>query len=199
MGYEYDFFLSYRRDAPVGHWVSNHFAPLLEQWLNESCDRPVRLHIDALELEPGSEWPVRLRAALARSRFLVPVFSPSYFRSTWCLAELATMQARERELGLRTAENPGELIFPVRFNDGKHFAESVRTINAVDMSEWNQPWEAYAQTPAYIGLSQAVQRFAESLADALDTAPDWDPSWPVETPDTAISYEIELPRLGEAR
>jgi hypothetical protein len=199
MSYEYDFFVSYRRDAPVGQWVANHFAPLLGQWLNESCDRPVRTHVDVQALDTGNEWPLHLRSALARSRFLIPVFSPSYFRSAWCLAELATMQARERLLGLRTEERPQELIFPVKFNDGRHFAESVKTIQAVDMSAWNQPWEAYSQTPAYIEFSQAVEGFAERLSEVLDSAPEWDPDWPTEMPKTSTSYDIELPRLGAAQ
>lgn len=197
MAYEHDFFLSYRREPPVGKWVHTHFAPLLRQWLNESCDRPVEVFVDVDEITPGSEWPMRLRHALARSRFLVPVFSPSYFRSRWCLAELATMQARERALGLRTEADPRELIFPVNFHDGKHFAPSVKTIETVDLRSWNQPSEAFAQTPDYVALTRAVQKFAARLADLVEVAPAWDPGWPEEMPDTPTSYDIELPRLGE--
>ncbi|MFL5912355.1 MAG: toll/interleukin-1 receptor domain-containing protein [Gaiellaceae bacterium] len=196
MSYAYDFFVSYRRDAPVGDWVGNHFAPLLDQWLNESCARGVNLHVDVDALDPGSEWPVDLRMNLARSRFLIPVLSPSYFRSAWCLAELATMQARERLLGLRTAENPGALIFPVKFNDGEHFAESVKTIQTIDLSPWNQPSLAFAQTVAYIEFTQAIETFAQQLSRILDTAPGWQPDWPVEMPKTRVSYEIALPRIG---
>lgn len=196
MGYEYDVFISYRSEPPVGEWVRRHFAPLLGQWLNESCTRPVRIYVDRLDLVPGSEWPVELRDALSRSRFLVPVLSPSYFRSEWCLAELATMQARERHLGHRRTSGSPFLIFPVKFNDGKHFADSVKGITTVDLSDWNQPSEAFAQTPAYVDLTKAIERFAEGVADRLDSAPEWDPDWPVETPVAEVSYELALPRLG---
>src|SRR4051794_13044009 len=116
--YQYDIFISYRRAPPVSDWVENHFRRLLEEWVGESfAEREPRLFIDT-RVETGTDWPLELRNALLRSCLLVPVWSPRYFRSAWCMAELRSMRAREQQLGMRTQSDSSGLIFPVRFNDG---------------------------------------------------------------------------------
>jgi hypothetical protein len=43
MNYEYDLFLSYRRDPPVSEWVNNHFYPELIKWLPLEVNRETRV------------------------------------------------------------------------------------------------------------------------------------------------------------
>jgi hypothetical protein len=54
---------------------------------------------------------------------MIPVWSPGYFTSAWCVAELRTMLKREHILLLSTEENPGGLVFPIKFSDGKFFPD----------------------------------------------------------------------------
>jgi hypothetical protein len=194
MSYEYEIFVSYRRPPPVGDWVQLYFKPLLVQWLAEATPLAPRVFVDD-QIEVGTTWPAKLRTALLRSCFLVPVWSPSYFTSPWCLAELHTMRARERVLGLRTDENPDGLIFPIRFNDGEHFAEDVKDIEYLDVTGLNRPAPAFANTEGYLDLIAMMQDFTVLLAERLKTAPPWQEGWPVETPEPRGAVQPSLPRL----
>ena len=194
MSYEFEVFVSYRRSAPVGPWVQLHFKPLLEQWLAEATPSAPRVFVDD-QIEVGTTWPARLRGALLRTCFLVPVWSPSYFTSPWCMAELHTMLARERSLGMRTDDNPGGLVFPVRFNDGEHFPAETLGIEHLDVAGLNLPAPAFANTERYLDLIVKVQEFTELLAQKLQTAPPWQDGWPVEMPEPRSAAPVPLPRL----
>lgn len=99
MAYEYDIFLSYPRIDPIGSWVEYVFAPELRKWLRaELGERTV--FQDTADIEPGQRWPQRLADALGRSRLMIAIWCPPYFTSKWCMAELETMRARERHLGI---------------------------------------------------------------------------------------------------
>lgn len=51
--YLYDFFISYRRKAPVLDWMRHHFYPLLSQWLLNFAPIEPRVFIDELSIETG--------------------------------------------------------------------------------------------------------------------------------------------------
>lgn len=146
--YVYDVFVSYRRRQPVLDWVKNHFYPLLEQRLPDELpvDHKTRIFVDWDEIEIGSAWPAKLSQALKRSRCILPVWSPEYFRSDWCLAEWKTMMERERLLGLRTEQRPGGLIFPVIFADGEHFPQEARVVQSKDLRKGTSPTQ-YSEIP----------------------------------------------------
>jgi TIR domain len=105
-GYVHDIFISYRHMGPAHTWVTEYFFPLLKKWLpdyipsNYNFDEEKSIFIDQ-QIETGSSWPIRLNEALHTSRCLLPIWSPQYFRSDWCKAELHTMLEREKMLGLR--------------------------------------------------------------------------------------------------
>lgn len=113
MPYEYDAFVSYPHDEPVGTWVRNIFVPLLRPYLRNALGRPENLFLDEDTIAPGAAWPQRIRRALACSRCLIPVLSIEYFYSEWCLRECAVMLLREQRFGYRTTQTPDGLICPV--------------------------------------------------------------------------------------
>lgn len=195
MTYEYDIFISYRRKEPVLSWVREHFAPLLEQWLSESVPHEPRVFRDETTLETGTTWPLALQKALHRSRLLVAVFSPSYFRSPWCLAELESMRLREEHSGLRAPAQPQGLIYAVHFHDGEHFPESVHAIQHKDLRSWNQPAPAFTQTPAYVDFGKEMQTVAGEIGALLPRVPEWRADWPSVVPPTAPDINAPLPRL----
>jgi hypothetical protein len=193
VGYEYDVFISYSRHPPVSEWVGNHFHSLVKQWLGEAdLGFAPTVFIDT-EIHTGSEWPMALRNALMRSRLLIPVWSPSYFRSAWCMAELRTMQARERMCALRSAQNPHGLIFPVRFNNG--VPADLVGIQHRDLSPYNYNQQSFADTARFLDLVSEIQDLAAELVRHLPLVPEWNEEWPVELPDVNPSFNVPQPRI----
>ena len=193
MSYEYDIFVSYRRTPPVSTWVQNHLRPQLEQWLGAAMTTQPRIFLD-VDLETGAVWPEALRHALSRSRFLVPVWSPAYFTSAWCLAEYRTMRAREDLLNLRSSHNPEGLIFPIRFNDGAAFPHEAQEIQQCDLSRWTYSAPSFAHTVEYVEFERAVRALAEEISEKLPNAPAWNAAWPAETPEPPPEPIVPVPR-----
>lgn len=194
-GYEFDVFLSYRRRSPISDWVRDYFFDELAQWLDAARVTSSHLFIDDEGIETGDDWPLRLRRALQRSRFLVAVWSPNYFASPWCLAELRSMLARERKLSMRCEEDPRGLVFPVKFNDGKYFPPDVGTIEHRDFSEWAYTAASFRQSPKFLEFQAETRTFAAKLAERLDDPPPWRDDFPIELPSPDGVETAPLPRL----
>jgi hypothetical protein len=193
--YEYDIFLSYRRVPPVSDWVHTHFQERLTEWLGETLAHQPRVFVDRTAVDTGDDWPMKLRQALLTSQLLVAVWSPSYFRSKWCMAEFHSMLERERMLGLPSAAQPWRLIMPVRYHDGKLFPGETRQIQMRDFRAYNVPVASFQDTRDYPEFIRAMQEFAEEIAERLAGVPDWQPDWPVTLPPTDPGYDIPIPRL----
>jgi len=181
--YQYDVFLSYRRSGRgnVRNWVHNHFHPMLVDCLADECADEPTVFIDT-EVEVGDHWPSRLEHTLSRSRLLVAVWSPQYFRSAWCMAEWRTMTAREECLGFASVDDPGGLVCPVVFSDGRHFPDEARVRQVRSMKKWGYPRIGFRDAPGYDDLYDSVRDFAVELGERLEKAPPWTAGWPVERP-----------------
>ncbi|MFN0013657.1 MAG: TIR domain-containing protein [Saprospiraceae bacterium] len=80
MAYEYDVFISYRRESDPKEWTQNIFLPKFEAYLREeSGKKNLKIFLDEQGIEGGDYWEDTLKIALAKSRCLVPVLMPSYF------------------------------------------------------------------------------------------------------------------------
>jgi TIR domain len=194
LAYLYDVFVSYRRRSPVYDWVHVHFFPLLRGHLDALGPRDIDVFVDTT-IETGDAWPEALKAALRRSRVLVPVLSANYFRSDWCMAEFETIRERERLSGFRTTDNPHGLILPVRFSDGTFFSSDAQAIQYFDMSAWCVSAPGFAASETFVPFELAVAEFAQQVVDRLDDAPVWRDDWPLLTPSGAPPAAIGLPRL----
>lgn len=184
MGYEYDVFLSYTRRGGGDVWVREHFHRALKEWLgNEMADEP-RIFVDWNQ-DPGLSWPDNLERALLRSKVMVAVFSPPYFRSEWCRAEWESMLARHEALGYGTADHPRHLVLPVRFADGQHYPPEARAWQQRDFTPWNKPlpYETYSRSKDYEHFYAAVQQLAVDVAKRIEEAPPWDPAWKAVRPE----------------
>lgn len=201
MSYLHDVFLSYRRSSPVGDWVHNHFVPELNNWLPGEVGRQVSIFIDdgyrvgSQGIQLGADWPLALQQALARSRCLLAVFSPDYFWSKWCFAELETVRNREQLLGYRTAANPAGLIQAVKFNDGQNFPPIAARVQYHDFEPWNIYVPVYRETCEYPRFIREVQVFCRRLATAINGAPPWDGTWPVLSPNPPDRPQVEQQKL----
>jgi TIR domain len=193
--YIYDFFLSYRRHAPVGDWVKYHFYPLLNRWLAQSMPEDPKIFIDFNDIDTGSNWSARLRNGLKSSRCLIAVWSPDYFRSSWCLAECHSMMAREQVLGFRTDANPAGLIYPVVFSDGVHFPKEFQQIQQKNLKPWAISSLAFAETKEFVELEREVKQIAEELSAMLQHCPEWQEDFPIVEPQPNVNVKVKQPRL----
>jgi hypothetical protein len=186
--YEFDVFISYRRKGNPHNWVRNHFYPRLKDYLADQLPEDPVLFIDE-GMEVGSVWPDRLEEALVRTRILVPVLSPQYFRSPWCLAEWHSMAERERLLGHQG------LIYPVLFSDSENFPSFARARSWHDLKKWNTPDLGFQRTKKWIKFVEQIEQVAIELARRIDRVPKWEPGWPVERPDPPMPGMTSLPRF----
>lgn len=184
-GYEFDLFISYRRSGTVPGWVRNHLYPMLRDCLTDELSREPRIFLDST-MEIGVHWPAGLEWALQRSRLLLPVWSPHYFTSPWCLAEWHTIRAREYAAGMATERCPHGLIYPLAFTAWQNLPTEARNRQYRNLEQWNIPYPQYRNTEEYIGLHREIRRIAADLASEVDQVPSWRPNWPVVHPKTVL-------------
>ncbi|ANN17071.1 hypothetical protein SD37_16405 [Amycolatopsis orientalis] len=193
--YEYHLFISYRRgggDAP--DWVRNHFHPRLQRLLDDNVDYDVKIFLDD-SVPIGGKWPQEVRDALQRTRILIPVCSPKYFRDEWCLAEWHTMAKREELVVRDGSVKAGRLIYPVIFSDSENFPNYAHERRMRSFRSWNQPHPQYQNTDEYLDFNREMERMVQELVEIIDQAPKWRPDWPVETPPPDQPKPPKLPRF----
>lgn len=194
-GYHYDIFISYRRSQVVRDWVHNHLLGELRAWLTESLPYDPSIFVDE-EMDVGTHWPSGLEQALLRSRCMVCVWSPPYFRSRWCMAEWKTMEARLDHLRKAGTTELPRLVYPLRFHDGDLFPPEARDTQWRDMSPYTDYRLSYRETAGYRAFMDEVKVIAGDLATILAAAPPWEPGWPVVRPEPQGVLDISQPRLA---
>jgi hypothetical protein len=193
--YEYDVFISYQRSGhDIPAWVRNHFHPRLREVLDNNLYRDVRIFFDD-QMRTGANWPRQLRTALQRSRVLVPVCSPKYFKDEWCLAEWHSMAEREEISGRASPDRPRQLIYPVIYCDSWNFPDFAHERRMKDLHKWNHPFEHFQTAPEYLGFHEVVGLIAKELEELIELAPEWRPDWPVRTPMPEPPVPARIPRF----
>ncbi|QKV73964.1 TIR domain-containing protein [Amycolatopsis sp. Hca4] len=187
MAYEFDVYLSYSRQGTVPAWLFNHFLPNLSEALTDEMPSDPGIFVDR-NMAAGTAWPASLERALLRSRLMVAVLSPQYFRSEWCLAEWMTMSNREHE-----SAAPDVLIFPILYAGGTTFPDWAQSRLWVDFKPWNIPYELFRETREYIDFHRAVRRLAADIAERVTTVPEWDAAWQVVRPEP--DFPRRMPRF----
>ena len=105
-------FLSY------SHFDDNHDDGLVSQLairiaseVQAQLGYEFHLFIDRKDIKWGQAWKIRLGSGLATSTFFMPVLTPSYFRSEYCVAEAVEFLGSERQL-MRS-----DLVLPIYYID----------------------------------------------------------------------------------
>lgn len=195
MDYEFDIFLSYPRKGNPGRWVNLHFHPLLRDCLNDHLDHDVHIFLDTQQ-PTGIPWPNHLKVALQKSRLLVAIWTPLYFRSSWCVAEWESMLAREALLDGEGVTPPRGLVYPIKFSDGDHFDQRAKdTQYRRDLSEFTFPYSCFTHSTRYLDFHSIVNSVAEEIADHLQHTPPWRLNWPLVEPNPLATLIVPLPRL----
>lgn len=179
MSYQYDIFISYRRDAETLGWINDHFEPLLSLRVGFELQRKPKIYVDK-QMESGSAWPAALGAALGRSRMLIALWTGNYLASVWCTEELTQMLGREKEAKLRTAANPIGLVFPAFIHDGDSFPSDLSDIQPFQIQTSFNPRMAKNSQRAE-DLDAALAAQAPAIAHSIHSAPPWRKSWPAKS------------------
>ena len=182
MGYQYDIFLSYPRSAHVEPWVHKHFLPELRGCLDVHLAHEPRIFVDTAQ-PTGVRWQQHIKEALLKSRLMVAVWTPPYFRSQWCIAEWDSMLEREKRLAKNGSKPTRGLVYPVIYSDGDHFDQRAKdTQHRRDLTKYNYPYDCFRDSTAYLSFHDAMMAMSQEIEAHLKDIPDWQPDWPVATP-----------------
>ena len=165
-------------------WVFNLFHERLDRSLRELLPQDPKIWVDQRKVDTGSNWKARVENALKQSKILVAIWSPPYFRSEWCCAEWQSMVAREKTKGLTSIERPHGLVYPIVFQDGKHFPPETTDVQSFCMKKYKHHTEVYKKSKRYIKFCERVDSIASEIETMLENnVPDWE-DWPIVDPVT---------------
>jgi len=197
--YRYDLFISYKREPKDNRLVTPWLRQVLNRivyWVGQDMGgAPVEVFFDEKSIETGKVWPDYIRDALLAAKCLLPIWSPQYFHSPWCMAEWKSFLMRERLL----ADGGGpacRLIFPIKFHDGLWFPEEARRIQQLDLSSFTATTPAFWATQRADELDQLIMSATGQLARLISQAPPYAADWPVDLAEAARPPEgVGMERL----
>jgi surface antigen len=121
---------------------------------------------DRKDIAWGQQWQERLDTSLAATTFLLPIITPSFFKSEHCRAELARFIKREKELGRR------DLILPVYYVNCPVLADKeklqhdplAQLIAARQYEDWRElRYEEFASPQVRKSLAKMAQQIVAAL------------------------------------
>jgi hypothetical protein len=113
-------FWSYaRRDDELARGKLSAVRALLMQELQQQYGREsIHLFQDMSTIEHGEDWERVIRAALSQSSFFIPIITPNFLQSEWCMREVQVFREREKELRALHPDLPERSrVFPIHFID----------------------------------------------------------------------------------
>jgi NAD-dependent oxidoreductase involved in siderophore biosynthesis len=187
MSYEFEVFLSYRRGerlqpggafdlAPEGRWVHNVFLSKFRTALDNAYPG-ARIAIDA-DIPPGAPWDATLKKWVLRSKCLVAVWSSMYFRSEYCRSEFHTILDREKPRAANDEPTLRRSIVPIAWSDGIWYDDEAKASQYLrDFVEFNAFEKPLEDEDRVARLSAAMDRLCRQVANAIQSAPAWNPTW----------------------
>jgi hypothetical protein len=121
------------------------------------------------------------------------VLTPSYWRSSECLAELESFRVREKK------ENVA-VIYGLLFHEEGRNPDGIK-LSIDDFQEHAYVYEGFRRSTRYGSFQGQVKSFAKRLASLIRNAPECESGWPVSKPSMAAKpagareLRIERPKL----
>ena len=115
-----------------------------------------RVFIDRQDLRVGDLLPDTFARALYQSVCLVPIITPSYFTSVFCLREFKAMELLEKIRSRFHIEDPGGLIIPVLLR-GSHLPDFLLRRQYVDLSDFTTARRGF--------LNERIKTIADAIAE----------------------------------
>jgi F-box protein 11 len=122
---------------------------------------------DRKDIKWGQQWQERINESLDAVTFLIPIITPSFFKSDACRAEFEYFLKREEELGR------GDLILPVYYatcpvlKDKEKLKHDplAQIIAARQYADWRELRHEPFTSPQ---LRKAITKIAEKIVEALE-------------------------------
>lgn len=124
---------------------------------------PFPIFQDQADLQWGAPWQARLQQAIDETAFLIPILTPSFFRSTACRREVGRFLHRERR------EGGTDRILPIYWVDSWALSHPeglagdpiARALAGRQWADWRalrlEQADSLAWDRAIIGLAQAIR------------------------------------------
>ena len=194
MPYEYDVFISYRRQRLWTPWVRDNLKELIETYLQQDLGQIPRIFVDE-RIEVGADWIDSLGEALAKSKIVLGVFSKDYFASPWCIHELDLITRRSSDAA-GGSRDKCRLIVPTVVHDGEIIPDPVRRIQPCNLKKFRVA-HICKGTPLYQDFSAAIGALSPQIARAIELAPDFEEGW-IEHHQSRFSEVYESDLAGNA-
>jgi hypothetical protein len=128
---------------------------------------PFKIFQDRTDIRWGEDWQQRINESLDSVTFLIPIITPSFFKSQHCRAELERFMQREQQLGR------SDLILPIYYinyppmNDRTRAASDklLQTIIAHQYEDWRELRFEMLDAPI---VRRKLAHMAEQISAALE-------------------------------
>jgi nitroreductase len=108
----------------------------LEGEVKIQTGRPFHIFQDRNDIQWGEQWKERIETTLRGITFLIPIVTPSYFRSPSCRSEFDTFLIREKELGEERLILPIYYVLCDEMHDEKIVDAMAVTLRSRNWADW---------------------------------------------------------------
>ncbi len=202
--YHYDVFISYRRNKFEHLWLTQHFLPAFEFFLENAFpgDHNPKLFFDQLHvdqtiqkgmlaegggIEPGTPWRRELERAIQGSRCMVGLWSLPYFRSKWCQVEWRSF-----------ANRSGDPLVVASLHERKNFPGEARAVQMIDLSDFTMLGNPLSEGRLDKPFRDAMRQLAEHVANRVLAVGEWR-EWPLAQEEEPVPRQVvPLPNFSGA-
>lgn len=189
--YEYDVYISYADSKLNQQWMETIFMPFLKEYLNEEMPYEPKIFYDKSSGSLSYLELNQVKPILSRSKILIPVLSPPYFRSQQrCLGEFLFFKQKSILTG-------ADLIYPVLYRNIEPLPEVASSLAYQDFTRFNVVGDAFFKTSLFLDFQKQFAQFAKVIAKSIMKAPPFDISWSnIKDDQPVIENSIsKMPRL----
>ncbi len=169
-------FLSYvRNDDTHDLGRISELRMRLEGEVRMQTGRPFPIFQDRNDINWGEQWRERIKGAIDSISLLIPIITPSYFRSQMCRDEFQTFLLRESALGLPRLILPIYYVSADEMEDATKHPDAIATVlRERNWSDWRElrfpPLEHPIIREQMAILAKTIKQTMVELRDQIDAA-----------------------------
>ncbi len=149
-----------------------HISLFRERLADEVCiqtGEEFLIFQDRSDIQWGENWRVRIAESLDSVTFIIPIITPSFFKSEYCRSELKLFLERERRLGCTDFVLPVYYVSTPLLDDAKRRAEDelAQEIAERQYADWRELRFEPFDSPR---VGKEIERLAAQIREALEEA-----------------------------